>query len=162
MTVFIAVISTVSAGATLVAVWLAWRSARASATATEAARKTAGYARDAVEIAAAAREADERWRQRQQLQEIGQLAQQIRFAAAKSAIKGAGDGWGCGDQDQLGVALVGVRPELPQCWMLSQARGAATVVAAAIGAEMEVRAAFRKLEDQWAAERKRTVFSAES
>jgi len=145
MNLFIAVISTVSALATVAAVWFAWRASIASSKATQDAHQ-------AVRIAAAARAADRRYRQRMQLQEIWQLAQKIRLAAATTPPRTRYDSWRCGEQDQLEAALIGVGPDLPQCLMLAQAKGWQAVVAVASGAEQEVQETFRTLADSWSAE----------
>lgn len=157
MTVFTIVVSVVTAAGTLAVVLLAWKPWKASPAMEKAATQSASYDRQIAEITAAARDADERFRQRQQLQEVGKLAKMIRMAAMDATRRGHSDSptWKCGDQDLLQIALVGA--ELPKCRMLVWARNPGTVVAAAMAAEMEVAAAVRQEEVRWAAVRHGTA-----
>lgn len=119
MDIFTIAVGLVTAAATLAAVWLAWKAGKASATATTAARQTAVYAKQTAEIAARAREADERWRGRQYLHELQQLVQMIRTAAPPANIAAT---WHCKEQSLL-IATLQYAPEgldLPECLALGQ------------------------------------------
>lgn len=141
MNLFIAVLTAVIALAALVTVWFALKASQESATATR-------YAKLAVDIAAGARDADVRWRQREQLQLIARLVQRIRIAASRASLNDyerTDSSWRSGEQDLLPALLLGVWPELPQCQALAGVTTTAKVEAAARDAEDEVRAAFRQV-----------------
>src|SRR5579859_581445 len=103
---------TVTAVGKLLAV--AQETAASSAASVETARQT-------VEIARAARQADERHRQLEQLREVGRTVQRIKLGALEAmrlreSVGQLGDSrWRSADQNALGILLVGVEPPLPEC-----------------------------------------------
>lgn len=117
------------------------------------ARESADAARQTVEIAAAAREADRRYRQLEQLRAIGRLAIVIRTEAERELARRVNDGqaitggapWRCMEQSQLESELVGADPPLPACSRLVGANQAAEVKADADQANAELRGVFRSL-----------------
>jgi hypothetical protein len=157
--------------ATFAVVWFAWRTVKESQKATaaegeivrelaalvEAATDTATSsastmqaARETVDVSKDAREADERYRQLEQLRAIYRLVLEIRIKARDTiAAEGAGApvsaAWRCPEQNQLGSMLVGVVPKLPKCRALAGESQAKKVKMAADAADVEVREVFRSL-----------------
>lgn len=112
MTVFTIVVGVIQSLATVAAVVYAWKASRASAEATAQAQQSLEYARQTVEIAAAAHEADERARKLRQLLDIAALAERIFWEATGKAQPTA---WRCREQNDLGQLLKGTSAALPEC-----------------------------------------------
>jgi hypothetical protein len=116
-----------------------------------------GAARETVEIARAAREADERYTQLAHLREIGRSVQRILLSALQamdSDLSASAESmtpylakarWRSAEQNMLGVLLVGVEPPLPKCKALVGESQAGQVVAAARVADAELAAVFHNL-----------------
>lgn len=163
---------------TLVVVIVAWLTVKESKKATDAMKKTvstletlltitrdtatasqasAQAARETVEIAGAAREADQRYRQLAQLREIGRSVQRILVSALQAMDSDlsvstesmtpylAQARWRSAEQNMLGVLLVGVEPPLPQCKALVGESQAGQVITAARAADAELAAVFHDL-----------------
>jgi hypothetical protein len=154
--------------ATFAVVWFAWQTVKESRAATaaeretvaelrtlvEAARDTAASsastlqaARETAEISRAAREADERHRQLEQLRGIHRLVVEILAEAQRVLATSVMNRptWRCPEQAQLGAALVGVVPPLPKCRALAGESQVGPVKMAADAADVELREVFRSL-----------------
>jgi hypothetical protein len=125
---------------------------------TAAASAAAGQAaRETVEVAHAARAADERYRQLEQLREIGRAVQRILVAALQASdsdlsvsanspeayLRGAR--WRSANQNALRVLLVGVEPPLPKCMALTGESQPGPVITAAQAADAELAQVFHDL-----------------
>jgi hypothetical protein len=157
---------------TFAVVWFAWQTVRESRKATTAAQETVTAvgkllavaqetaassaasveaARQTVEIAREARQADERHRQLEQLRVVGRTVQRIKLGALEamrlreSVGQLADPRWRSADQNALGILLVGVEPPLPECKALVGESQAGQVLAKAAAAEAELEAVFRGL-----------------
>lgn len=107
-------------------------------------------ARQTVEIARAARQADERHRQLEHLREIGRTVQRIKLSAleawhVQSIAQEVNPRWRTADQNALGILLVGVEPPLPECKALVGESHARQVLAKAVAAEAELETVFHNL-----------------
>jgi hypothetical protein len=127
---------------------------RDTATASEAASRAA---RETVEVAHAARAADERYRQLEQLREIGRAVQRILLDALQAPDSDQSFSinspdaylrrprWRSADQNALRVLLVGVEPPLPKCMALTGESQPGPVIRAAQAAEAELAQVFHHL-----------------
>jgi hypothetical protein len=114
-------------------------------------------ARQTAEIARAARDADERYRQLDQLREIGRAVQRILLSALKAKDSDlsistgstsahlADARWRSAEQNALKVLLVGAEPQLPKCSHLTGVSGVDTVIGAAQNADIELSQIFNDL-----------------
>jgi hypothetical protein len=152
MDVFGAVVNIVLVAATLAVIWYARETVRESRRATTAAENTVKQAgeivaavrelvrvtRETVDVARAAREADERARLERQLRDLGELAERAFTKAAAEDGARPMAGWRCVEQQYIAVALVGVGVELPKCHTLAGSSQAGSVLAAAVDARHEI------------------------
>jgi hypothetical protein len=116
--------------------------ARDTAAASQAAAQAA---RETVEVAHAARVADERYRQLEQLREIGRAVQRINLEALQVSQVNQYGHWRSLEQNALRVLLVGVEPPLPRCMALTGESQPGPVVTAARAAEAELAQVFHDL-----------------
>ena len=112
---------------------------------TAASQAAAQAARETVEVAHAARVADERYRQLEQLREIGRAVQRIKLEALQVAQVNPYGSWRSVEQNALNVLLVGVVPPLPKCMALTGESQADPVATAAAAAEAELSQVFHDL-----------------
>ncbi len=169
MALFNIVINVVLVVATLVVICFAWQTVTESRKATKTASDTvtrlgdlltvahgtaepseaaAEAARQTVETARAAHQADERDRLVRQLRDIGQLVESAGYKAAAEEDSRQGPvrrDWLCVDQQYIAVAIAWVDVELPQCDALAGARTAFAVKTYAANARSEITAELRKL-----------------
>lgn len=156
---------------TFAVVWFAWQTVKEGRKATTAARDTVSAvenlltaaqetaassaasveaARQTVEIAQAARQADERHRQLERLREVGRIVQRIKLSALEAehlqaATQAVNRPWRCQDQNALGILLVGIEPPLPKCKALVGESQAGQVLNMAVAAEAELETVFHGL-----------------
>jgi hypothetical protein len=110
------------------------------------AEKLEASARETIEVARAARAADEYDRKTRQLRDIGLLAESIFWKAVRDAeVKPPRHGWRMIEHNYLEQALIGMADELPKSVALTQANLPDAAIGAARDARIEVVQALQKL-----------------
>jgi hypothetical protein len=164
MTIFTAAANAVLVVAALLTVWFAWQAAKASAEASRRAQESVTYARQTVEVARAAHEADEHARQLRRLQNVAaltsrilgyaQMLLQVEHAAAAGAVlyRAKADErimWQkelMEAQQELGRALAGINKYLVHCQVLVKTTAVSDLPEKARAAAAEVERAIVKLD----------------
>jgi hypothetical protein len=101
-------------------------------------------ARETVDLAALAHQADGRDREIRRLRDIGELVERI-FEKAAAAAGATRQAWRCIEQRELPPLLVGTAPPMPKCDHLAGESQAESVMTAAVAARDEITARLREL-----------------